>query len=885
MRDFPSIRRTFRLAPRGRAEIEREVDDELEAHIAMRIEQYIARGMSPAEARAEATRRLGDLPTARQAIIESVRRKEGRMRIRSWLDAVRQDTLQALRQLGRAPGFAALAIITFALGIGLTTAVFAAVDGVLLRPLPYAAPDRLVAMQSVDSAGTPIEVVSADNWYDWDRSSRALETSAIHYGDRAVVTAGGQGVRASFQVVTPRFFDVIQPTMIFGRGFTDQEARTQAPVVVVSEGLWRTMLGGRRGDDLELTVGGGKHRVIGVVAAGQEYPAGTELWLVYRHQQMGGAVRNNVNWSAVGRLAPGASIDRARAELDAVAHEIRRHDPVALYSWGVHVIPLREVVLGKTPGYLQLLMIAVGFVMLIACANLAGANLARGATRGREMAVRAALGAGRWRIAQQLMVEHVVLALLGGAAGVGLAWLLTRMVRVAASEIPRAGDIRIDPTVLLFAFVLSALAGVLAGVLPARDAARASLRGGLTGTGHGVVRGGRGIPGRVLVGVEIAIAVLLVTGAGLLLESFRTLIARPLGFETRGIVTAEISLIGTRHAPRGARSVTYWPALLDALRTTPGVDAAGIANWVPLGSGGTGFIEIEGRDVPGAGAGYRVVSEGYFNTLGVPLLSGRDFTPADDSTMIRTVIVNRAMAERYWPGESPIGKRVRAKSMESRFGSIAPWLTVIGVVGDMRHWGYEDDFSPEMYVSYRQSPYGAIVATAVVRGRIPIEELAQSVRERLRALDPEVPADIEPLSARADRLTADRRLTMSLLTAFGSLALVLAAIGVYAVLSFSVAQRTREMAVRSALGADRRTIVRLVLVAGAWVIAAGVAAGTAGAFALSRLMSAFLFEVSPHDPVVMIGSVVVITAVGLVAAAVPALRASRVEPMLALKGE
>jgi predicted permease len=453
------------------------------------------------------------------------------------------------------------------------------------------------------------------------------------------------------------------------------------------------------------------------------------------------------------------------------------------------------------------------------------------------------------------------------------------------NAIPRASEIRIDVPVLLFAFALSAIAGVLAGLLPARDAARASLRGGLTGSGHGVVRGGRAIPGRILVGFEIAIAVLLMVGAGLLIQSFRTLIARPLGFETQGVVTAEISLIGTRHAPRGARSTTYWSDLIDALHSAPGVESAAIANWIPLGMGGTSFIEVEGNDTPGAGAGYRVISESYFRTLGVPLLAGRDFSRSDGGDSTRGVIVNRAMAERYWPGQSPIGRRVRAPSMEGRFGLPAPWLTVVGVVGDVRHWGYESEFAPEMYVSYRQLTYATFVATAVVRGRGSVESLATTVRERVRALDATVPADIEPLATRADRLTADRRLTMTFLSAFGGLALVLAAVGVYAVLSFSVAQRTREMAVRSALGADRRQIVRLVLVAGVSVIAVGITVGAVGAFALTRLMSSLLFEVSPHDPVVLVAAVLVIAVTGVLAAVIPAMRASRVEPMLALKGE
>jgi predicted permease len=807
------------------------------------------------------------------------------MRFGGWLDSVRQDLAHALRQMRRAPGFSSLAVLTFALGIGLATAVFAAVDNVLLRPLPFAEPQRLLSLQSVDSTGQVIPVVSADNWDDWRGQNRTLEAVAIHLGGRAVATVGGDAARVSYEVVSSGFFEVVRPRLVFGRTFTETEYADGAAVVVISEPLWRNLLGARTDPDLQLDIGGRPHRVIGVVAGGQEYPTETEAWLAYRHTQIGGAVRNNINWSAVGRLARGATIEQTRTDLATIARRIRETDPAALYSWGVHVIPLRDVLLGEAPRYLRLLMTAVGFVLLIACANLASANLARGATRAREMAVRAALGAGRWRIARQLVVEHVVLAIAGGMAGVGLAWLLTRATSaIAATQLPRATEIRIDQRVLIVAFALSLLAGLLAGMMPAVQASRASLRGGLTGSGRSVIGGGRSIPGAVLVGFEIAVSVLLVAGAGLLIQSFRTLVSRPLGFETRNVATAEISLIGTPYTDR-ARAIDYWGRLVSELRTLPGADGAAIANWVPLGTAGTGFIEIGGKELPGAGAGYRIVSDGYFHTLGVPILSGRDFGAGDDSTSLRTVIINRAMAEKYWPGENPLGKQVRASSMESRRGSVAPWLTVIGIVGDVRHWGYDAEFTPEMYVSYRQAPYANVASTAVVRSRGSGVELLTAVRDRVRMIDSRVPADVELLSARAERMTAERRFTMSVLSVFGGLALVLAAVGIYAVLSFSVAQRTREIAVRAALGADRRNLMSLVMTAGATVIGAGIATGLAGAFVLTRLMQALLYEVSPHDPVVLGAAVVLIGVVALAAAAVPAHRAARVEPMVALKAE
>ncbi|HEY2805421.1 MAG TPA: ABC transporter permease [Gemmatimonadales bacterium] len=883
--DFPGIRRLFRLAPRNARDAAREVDDEITTHLALRVEYLVARGIPEDEAWAVAHRRFGNWPHSRGDLVDSARRREGRIRLRESIDGIRQDIGFALRQLRRAPVHALFAILTLAIAIGLTTTVFAAVNGILLRPLPYRQPDRLVRLRSMDSLGHPVEPVSDDNWNDWRHDNHTMDGIAIYMARRFPIFAEGDAVRVAGEVVSPNFFRVVGSRLLFGREFTDGEAPFRE--AIVSERLWRRALNGRRTDTLSLQVSGRPMVVIGVVASGQEFPEDTDIWLPAPYQYHGGAARNNINWTAVGRLAPGVSVAAAQADLTSIALRIHRAEPEALYSWGVPVTPLQDDQEGAAAGYLPMLLGAVGLLLLIACANLASANLARGAARAREMAIRAAIGATRRRIVRQLLVEHLVLALMGGAAGLLLALALTRALALsAAAHLPRAEEIQVDGRVALFAFVVSASAGILAGLLPARQASRDALTGPLAEGGRGGVRGGRGLPGQALVAVEIALAVILVAGAGLLVQSFRTLLARSLGFETRGVAVAAVTLNGARYFGQPSVELGYWRTLLTTLRDTPGVAAAGAANWIPLGTAGSSFIEIAGKSLPEAGAGYRVVTDGYFAAMGIPLLRGRAIQADDDPKAIRVCDINRAMAERYWPGENPIGKLVRASSMEGgSAGHQAPWLTVVGVVDNVRQWGYATDATPEMYVAYAQLPDWIAGMNVVVRSAGGAAAPVAMLRRQIHALDPELAADIEPLALQAERSTAGTRFIMNVLTLFGVLALLLAAIGVYGVLALSVAQRTRELAVRAALGADRQSLLEMVLAAGLRVIVAGTAVGLVATWFATKLMESLLFQVRAHDPLVLALSTVTIVVAGLLAALVPAWRATRVDPIVALQAE
>ena len=823
---------------------------------------------------------------ARDAALGPTPTRTGRAPLREWFASLRQDVVYGIRQRRRSPGLTLMAILTLGLGIGLTTAVFAVVNGVVLRPLPFDQPDRLVALQSVDSLGHAFDLVSSANWADWQDDNHTLERTAIHQGGRVSLVVGTRGVRATAQDVSASFFSVLRSRFRAGRGFSEDDVIERRSVAVVSEGLWRDALGGVPIEGLAIRVNGLSFDVVGVVPGGQGYPEDAELWLLTRPRRFGGAERNNINYSAIGRLSNAVTPEAAREDLSLIARRIHEDDPVALYSYGVDVTPLQQHLASDSVDVIRLLMGAAGFVLLIACANLASANMAQGAVRLPEMAIRAALGAGRRRLVRQVLVEHVTLALVGGAVGTLLAWLLIRGAALLASvPVPRVADIAMDGWVLSFAFVVAAGSGVLTGLLPAIGATRAAAGDALAGGTRGQVTGGRGVPGRVFVAAEIAMALMLVTGAALLVQSLRAVLARPLGFETDRVVTAEITLGGPRYSTDTAAVLAYWERLRRTLEEAPDVQAAGLANWLPLVRSGTGFIEVEGKDIPGAGAGYRMASEGYFDALGMRLLAGRSFDASDRADGPRVAVISQRMAERYWPGESAPGKRVRALSMEpgSR-GQAPPWLTVVGVVNNARPFGQERDETAEMYVLYRQLPAWRVATmSVVVRGTGSESALIGTVRETIAGIDQAIPADLALMRTHADRVTSSRRFTMMALLVFGALALLLAAIGVYGVLSFAVAQRTREIAVRAALGASRRQLERMVLANGAKLVAVGAAAGLLGGYQLSQLVRSLLFEVEPRDPAVFGVATLTIAGVGLLAAVVPARRAARADPMESLR--
>ena len=875
-------RRFFRLGLGPQDSPEAQVDEEIETHLSLRTESLIRTGLSPEAARREAMRRFGDFSQARRALRAGARRRATVAGLAERCRSALSDVRLAWRQAARAPVFSLVAVATLGLGIGATTTTFTLVRTVLVAPLPYPDPDRLVRLSSRDSLARVVPVVSSANWIDWRRESPALAVTALHQSRQVGVIDEGRGERVWAALVTGDFFRVLSPTLRLGRPLTSANAEAGAGVAVVSEGFWRRALGGVWPVERPITVEGRATRVVGVFRRADQYPAGADLWLPVQVRPASGGQRNNINWIAIARLSPGVSLPAAETELGAVARGIRERDPAALYSYGVEVAPLKSEIVGDAFSYLALLFGAVGLVLLVACANLATGHLARALARRRELAVRAALGAGRGRLLRQQLVEHGLLGAIGGGLGLLLAWTGLRLiVRGAGAALPRVAEVRLDGTVVGFAVLATLGAGFLAGLGPAlRGAGVAPIA--TLGRGRGDATGGRRMAGAGLIALEVAVALVLLTGAGLLIRSLRQLLARDLGFDP-AVVTVSASLTGERYAREGTARIEYWERLRAALAGLPGARAAGVANWVPLSFAGKSFVEVEGGSAPG-GMGYRVVSEDYFQTLGVPLRAGRVFQPSDATGGERVALVNARAAADAWPGESPVGRRLRATSFEAgREGAPAPWLTVIGVVGDLRQWGPLVEPEAELYVLLRQVPQHTVAMTAVVKPVGNPAALMTRVRAAAQAIDPTIAVEVSTLEATLAQQLATRRLLTALLTGFGGFALFLTAIGLYGTLAYALSRRTRELALRSALGAKRLDLMRLALASGLAPVAIGALAGVAAALALTRTMRSELVDVSPLDPWSMGAAVAVVGVVAALATLIPAYRATRVDPMERLR--
>ena len=879
-----SYRRLFDLRLGGRARADAEMDLEIESHLEMRVADLVRAGWSPDAARDEAMRRVGHFDTARRQLHTAARQREAAKRQRDWLGSLAADVRYAIRQAKRAPGFTALAVATLALGIGATTTIFTLVAHVILRPLPFPHPEQLLAVAGLDSARHRVDVISSADWLDW-RRARSLQGSAIYsYPFRLGILSSDSATRVSVERVSGNFFEVMKPEFVVGRPFTEDEALDRAPVVVISESLWRRMFSADARLETPLRTAGGSFTIVGVVADGRDFPAGTEVWFPMGFTAATDPIRVNVNWIHVARMRPGFTAEQVEAELTTIARGIRVVDPTALYDFGATVVTLGESVVGDASTYLGMLMAVVFGVLLIVCANVAAAGMARAAARGREMAIRTSLGAVRGRLIQQVLIEHLCLGLFAGLIALFIAWASVRgIIAVWGGQIPRASEVSIDGAVFGFALAMSVVSGVTAGVLPSLRVTRVSLSETLASGGRTAAKGGRNLAGASLVTGEIAIALLLLTGAGLLIRSFRTVLGRDIGFNTN-VATSEVALIGPTYTRDAARRYTYWNALIESYKTIPGVQGVGVANWIPLGVTAQSFIEIAGRNVGRVGAVYRSVSDGYFQALDMPLIAGRLFDRQDDPNGERVAIINKHLAELYWPSESPIGKQIRAQSMEARPGG-APWLRIVGVVGNVRSFGLEADVRPEMYVLYRQTPSWTMNMTALVRASVPADRLLREMRSRALAVDPHAAADVGTLDARLRATLAGRVLTMSLLTGFAGIALLLAALGIYGVLSYSVTQRTRELAVRAALGAQRGQLLRLVIGSGSRVVAFGTLLGVIAALALTRLLQSMLVEVDAIDPLSFVAAIVVLTLVAFVAILVPAVRATRLNPLIALQSE
>jgi len=865
---------------RGRR-LDRDVNDEINFHIEMQTAALISKGMSAGRARAKAESDFG----VGAQITDQVREARG-MTASNIIDDALRDLRFAARSLWRTPAFTFVAVITLALGIGATTAIFSVVNGVLLSGLPYPNADRLVSLNERTTYEGKMftSSVSAPNFGDWREQSRTIEHMVALRGGETTVLGLAEPIHANVYGVSHDYFVLFGGSPIRGRTFADDESMIGGePVAVVGYKFWQDQLGGRADlSAVRLQTWGSSYRVIGIMPVGFGYPEDAQIWIPLEPQNAGMG-RDSHNNETVGRLAPGVTFARAEAEVQGIAERLKKEYPTNNGAEGAQVVSLRDTLVGPVRTYLRLLFLAVLAVLLVACVNLTSANLARGAGRSRELAIRTVLGAGRGRLARQLLTESLLVAVAGGVAGVVLAnWLVRVLLSLNPHTLPRASAIGIDTRVLLVAAGLTLLTGILIGLLPALQVGRADLRAGIAAGGRGSAVG-RSSVRRVLVATEVAFAVLLLVAAGLLVRSFRTLLGENAGFDADGVLTINVSLPEIRYATGGSRAAYYTQALA-ALRAIPGVDDVGLINIVPLSRGGFGGgVRVEGQtDNAIKYSDYRIVSPTYFATMRVPLLAGRMMTDADDSTSQHVTVINQAFAKKLFGDENPIGRQVFELGMD-RHPKVP--MTVIGMVADVRSNDLARPAIPQNFVPYRQRPDRASFGVFVVRTRVPPATIGPTARSSLRSVDPNVLTLLETLSDIRARSVGDRRFTMIVLGAFAGLGLLLAAIGIYGVLAYSVARRTREIGVRMALGAARGRVVQMVLNDSLAPVIAGSVVGIAAALILTRLMRALLYGVSATDPVTYATVILVLLGVGVLASIVPASRAARVDPIVALREE
>jgi putative ABC transport system permease protein len=821
------------------------------------------------------------------------------------MGAIWQDIRYGVRVLLRRPGFTAAAVFVTALGLGASTAIFSVVSAVLLRPLPFDEADRLVYLTARDAQHESVSL-SWPDFADWRAQSRAFERVAAYNRDSYNLTGDGAPERLQAAQVTADLFPVLRVEAARGRVFTEEEDKAGAgPVVLLSYGLWQRRFGGDAGlVGRQITLNGRGYTVVGVMPKEFAFPIRTELWVPLGplYQPSWQNRNNHLGLSGVARLKPGATLEQARADLDTVAANLEKQYPDTNRGERASVTPLREIYVRDIRLALWTLAGAVLFVLAVACANVANLLLARGAARRGEMAVRSALGASRWRLARQMLVESLLLSLAGGAAGLLLAeWGVGLILSVRPDYIPRASEIGVDGGVLLFAAAVSLLTGVLFGLVPALQASKPDLQEALK-EGARSTAWARGTFRSALVITEVALTVVLLVGAGLLLRSFERLQRVDPGFTYQHLLKFNLTLSAQKY-PDEQRQINFIREVLPKLGALPGVEGAAVSSGLPLGYNGwqTPFL-IDGRPLPPSAQtpamDVTAVSPGYFRTMGIPLLEGRDFAEEDDRRWlggkslqgldegaravagVNEIIVDEEFARRYWPNEDAVGQRVR-------FGASAdsPALTVVGVVGRVKMAELRADSDRvQGYLPYFQFPTRSL--GIVVRSSRDTEQTAAAVRREVMSVDREQPLySVRTLAEMRAATLAPETLNLSLLSVFAGLALALAAVGIYGVVAYTVAQRTHEIGVRMALGARGRDVLRMVVGRGMTLALVGVGAGLAGALLLTRVMQSLLFGVSATDPLTFAAVALLLAAVALLACVVPARRATKVDPMVALRYE
>ncbi|MPY90486.1 MAG: FtsX-like permease family protein [Luteitalea sp.] len=875
-----------------KATIEEELDEELSYHLEREIQRHIACGMSPDEARAAVRRGFGN--------VEALKEESRDARGTRLLEDLGQDVRYVIRTLRKSPGFTTAAVLTLALGIGMTTAIFSIVHGVLLRSLPFNEPDRLVMLHTViEDQEQGDDLLSRPNFMSLrEEQMRSFHEISPFEAFGAALVGVGEARRLEGAAVGASFFELLRARPVLGRTFRHEENEPGSErVAVLSHVLWRQHFGGNPGViGRTILLDGTSHTVIGVMPPGFDFPSERDLWvpqLYERENYWSSAItegrKNNRGLPVLARLRAGVTLEAARAELRALGRRLEERFPETNAGVRFTARPLHENLVGDVRTPLLLLLGAVGLVLFIACANVAGLLLARAAGRREEVAVRAALGARRGRIVRQLVTESLVLGLGGGVLGLMLAfWATDRLVTMWPEELPRLEAIRVDGTVLAFAFGIAIVASVLAGLLPAGRAASDGLAATLQSGGRSGLGSQRGQRFRsALVVGQLALAVVLLAGAGLLLESCVRLTSVDPGFRTERILSFRLNL------PEGGYGSNeqvrrFFGQLLERVEAHPDVRSAGVISRLPIGQTGAfrSRFHIEGQTLAGEeepSIGARVINPEYLQTMGVPVLRGRSMSQRDSAGSPPIVLINEAAAERFFPSVDPIGRRLVGFSWDP-IENAADAFTIVGVVADVRSLGLEREPEPEAYFAHAQVPLDGMFV--IVRTAADPLGLAGTIRRELRSLDSNLPI---PEFRTFEQVVADSvsrpRFFTTLLSLFSAVALVLAAVGIFGLLSFAVAQRTHEIGIRIALGASPRTLVETVVREALVLVVIGLGVGTGGALALTRLLESQLFDVSATDPVTFAGVVLVLGATALLASLVPAWRAATVDPLVALRTE
>jgi putative ABC transport system permease protein len=875
---------------------EAEIVEELSQHLEDQYEQAMNRGADEAEARQAVLTDLNEsdllapgLKRVEHRVLHEplVMGNEGKTNMIAdfW-----QDLRYAARMLVRAPAFTTIAVLALALGIGANTAIFSVVNKILLQPLPFKNPNELVIIwENATHLGFPKNTPSAANFADW-RDQSTLFTGMVAMAPKDFnLTGVGEPERLDGRRVSATLFDLLGVQPRLGRRFLPEEDKPGTRVVILSSGLWQRRFGGDPkivGQSVNLN--GESYSVVGVMPPGIELPGfdnwKDQLWVPIAFSSEEAQSRGNHYLEVIARMKPGVTLKQARVEMETIAARLAQQYPEDNKRISTVVNPLHEEVVGDIKPALLVLLGAVGFVLLIACANVANLLLARAAVRQKEIALRLALGASRSRLTRQFLTESVLLALLGGAVGLMFAFAGLRILTVfIPATVSQADSIGIDGKVLLFTALVAVATGLIFGLAPAMQASSFSLNDTLKEGGRDGAGGSKGKRLRsLLVIAEVAVSFVLLIGAGLLISSFFHLQKLDPGFRADHLLTAKIDLPELKYPDREHR-IPFFDDVIRRVSALPGVQSAALAGNLPLTyNGDSMYIGVEGipdpppdqeRDVI-----YRAVGPGYFSTMGIQLVKGRDFTEKDNVDTGYAVIVSEKLARHFWPGQDPIGKRLKPGSTTSD----SPWREVIGVVRDVRQNDFVADPKLQMYMSYRQLKFLTPNAL-VVRTSIDPMSLAMPLRNAVWAVDKDQPvSNIRSMDEIVSAAMARQRFSTMLLGVFAGLALVLAAVGIYGVMSYSVAQRTREIGIRLALGAQRTDVLKMTMGQGLRLVSFGVGLGLIAAFMLTRVMASLLFGVSATDPITFVAISFILMIVAILASYIPALRATRVDPMVAL---